>query len=159
MVIQFGINDNKEKINQDSYLILEILFDLKFNKYEIFDSLGDNAHLIFNLISNIFNQYYINITYIKHKNDSKELSESESSISKDDINITNELLSDIFSEKNNFIKDTIRILDERSNECNFGLNFNRTICVLSIILKFRRFSLLFIPLFNRKKDGVISLSS
>ena len=45
------------------------------------------------------------------------------------------MLSEIFSKKNNFIKDTIRILDEKSNECNFDLNFSGTTCVLLFILE------------------------
>jgi len=137
MVTQPGINDNKEKINQDSYLILENLFGLKFNIYGIFDGHGDNGHLISNLVSTLLNKYFSNkINYcIKNKNESKEISESESSISKDEANITDEMLSEIFSEKNNFIKDTIRILDEKSNECNFDLNFSGTTCVLLFILE------------------------
>ena len=96
MVTQPGINDNKEKINQDSYLILENLFDLKFNIYGIFDGHGDNGHLISNLVSTLLNKYFTNkINYcFKYKNESKEISESESSISKDEINITDEMLSD-----------------------------------------------------------------
>jgi len=137
MATQPGINDNKEKTNQDSYLILENLFDLKFNIYGIFDGHGDNGHLISNLVSNVLNKYFTNKTNycIKNNNESKELSESESLISKDEIKITDELLSDIFSEKNNFIKDTIKILDEKSNECNFDLNFSGTTCVLLFILE------------------------
>ena len=137
MVTQPGINDNKEKINQDSYLILENLFGLKFNIYGIFDGHGDNGHLISNLVSTLLNKYFTNkINYcIKNKNESKEISESESSIFKDEVNITDEMLSEIFSEKNNFIKDTIRILDEKSNECNFDLNFSGTTCVLLFILE------------------------
>ena len=137
MITQPGINDNKEKINQDSYLILENLFDLKFNIYGIFDGHGDNGHLISNLVSTFLNKYFINkINYcIKHKNESKEVSGSDLSISKDEVDITNEILSEIFSEKNNFIKDTIRILDEKSNESNFDLNFSGTTCVLLFVLE------------------------
>ena len=137
MVTQPGINDNKEKINQDSYLILENLFGLKFNIYGIFDGHGDNGHLISNLVSSLLNKYFSNkINYcIKNKNESKEISGSESSISKHEVNITDEMLSEIFSQNNNFIKDTIRILDEKSNECNFDLNFSGTTCVLLFILE------------------------
>ena len=55
-----GITDEKEKINQDSYLINENLFKENFNIYGVFDGHGENGHLISKYISEYMNDYYTN---------------------------------------------------------------------------------------------------
>ena len=55
-----GICDNKEKENQDSYIIIENLFSQNLNIYGIFDGHGDNGHLISKFISDYMNNYYKN---------------------------------------------------------------------------------------------------
>ena len=132
-----GINDNKVKKNQDSYLVLENIFEQKLNIYGVFDGHGKNGHLISNLVSQFLSQYFVNKKnyYISKKKDTdtSDLDSSES-IKSEDISINNEVLQDIFSEKNNFVENTIKTLVEKSNECNFNLELSGTTCVLLFIL-------------------------
>ena len=53
-----GICDEKEKINQDSYLIKENNFKQNFHIYGVFDGHGDNGHLISKYISDYMNEYF-----------------------------------------------------------------------------------------------------
>ena len=55
-----GLCDDKEKVNQDSYIIIENLLSQNFNIYGIFDGHGDNGHLISKFISDFMNNYYSN---------------------------------------------------------------------------------------------------
>lgn len=55
-----GLCDDKEKINQDSYIIIENLLSQNFNIYGIFDGHGDNGHLISKFISDFMSNYYSN---------------------------------------------------------------------------------------------------
>jgi len=55
-----GLCDDKEKINQDSFIIIENLLSQNFNIYGIFDGHGDNGHLISKFISDFMNNYYSN---------------------------------------------------------------------------------------------------
>ena len=138
IVTQPGLDDGKVKINQDSYLILENIFDENLNIYGVFDGHGENGHLISNLVSKFLNQYFKNkINYSISQNDESKDSDLESSCSEEEksVDINNELLNEIFSENNNFIKNTIKKLDEKSNECNFNLDLSGTTCVLLFILE------------------------
>ena len=137
MITKPGLNDNKLKKNQDSYLILENIFEQKFNIYGVFDGHGKNGHLISNLVSEFLSKYFTDKKnyYISKKNET-ETSDMDSSISikSDDITINNEVLTEIFSDKNNFVENTIKKLVEKSNECNFNLDLSGTTCVLLFIL-------------------------
>ena len=53
-----GICDEKEKINQDSYLINENVFKQNLNIYGVFDGHGENGHLISKYISDYMNEYF-----------------------------------------------------------------------------------------------------
>ena len=101
-----GISDNKEKINQDSYLIIENLFSQNFNIYGIFDGHGDNGHLISNHISNFMNDYYNNkLNYYLNENDKKKL--------------FIEKISNIFlGNHNKIIKNCSLLLDQEINRIN-----------------------------------------
>ena len=139
-ITQPGLNDNKIKTNQDSYLILENIFNQKLNIYGIFDGHGDNGHLISDLISKFLSQYFTNKKnfVISHKNKS-QISNSESSSDSDslkseEIEINSEKISEIF-ENNNFIENTINKLVEKSNECNFNLDFSGTTCTLLFLIE------------------------
>jgi serine/threonine protein phosphatase PrpC len=137
VITQPGLNDNKLKINQDSYLILENIFEQKLNIFGVFDGHGKNGHLISNLVSQFLSKYFIDKKnyYIPKKNeiDTSDI-DSSISIKSDDITINNEELTKIFSDKNNFVENTIKKLVEKANECNFNLEFSGTTCVLLFIL-------------------------
>ena len=60
LLTKAGICDDKEKINQDSYIIIENLFSQPLNIYGVFDGHGDNGHLISKFISDFMNHYYFN---------------------------------------------------------------------------------------------------
>ena len=136
-ITQAGLNDNKKKTNQDSYLILENMFDQKLNIYGIFDGHGENGHLISNLVSNYLSYFFSHKkNYNIPKNNDTESSDSDSiSIKSKDININDMVLKEVFSEKNKFIENTINKLVEKSNECNFNLDFSGTTCSLLFILE------------------------
>ena len=133
-----GLNNNKIKKNQDSYLILENIFEQRFSIYGVFDGHGKNGHLISNLVSQFLSNYFTNkrIYYISKKNET-EVSDTDSSISikSDDININKAVLNEVFLEKNCFIENTIKKLVEKVNESNFNLELSGTTCVLLFILE------------------------
>ena len=139
IITEAGLNDNKKKINQDSYLISENIFNQKLNIYGIFDGHGKNGHLISNLVSKFLSQYFTNKKnyYIPKKNES-QISDSNSdsfSIKSEDININDETIEEIFKENNKFIENTINKVVEKSNECNFNIEFSGTTCTLLFILE------------------------
>ena len=128
-----GLDGKKEKMNQDSFLSLEKLFENKLNIFGIFDGHGKNGHLISSLVSKFLSQYLINKENytIKENNDS----DSDSSfISSEEINISNELLTKLLTKDDYFIKKIISELDMKTNECNFDLHFSGTTCLLLFIL-------------------------
>ena len=133
-----GLNNNKIKKNQDSYLILENIFEQRFSIYGVFDGHGKNGHLISNLVSQFLSNYFTNkrIYYISKKNET-EVSDTDSSISikSDDININKAVLNEVFLEKNGFIENTIKKLVEKVNESNFNLELSGTTCALLFILE------------------------
>ena len=130
-VTKAGIDDKKEKINQDSYLILEKLFENNLNIFGIFDGHGKNGHLLSSLVSKFLSSYLTNKeNYCSKNNNSDSDTESESD---DGININKETLNKLFS-KEDFIKKVIKELDFRANECNFDLSLSGTTCLLLFIL-------------------------
>ena len=130
-ITKAGIDDKKEKINQDSYLILEKLFENNLNIFGIFDGHGKNGHLLSSLISKFLSSYLTNKeNYFSKNNNSDSDTESESD---DGININKETLNKLFS-KEDFIKKVIKELDFRANECNFDLSLSGTTCLLLFIL-------------------------
>ena len=130
-VTKAGIDDKKEKINQDSYLILEKLFENNLNIFGIFDGHGKNGHLLSSLVSKFLSSYLTNKeNYFSKNNNSDSDTESESD---DGININKETLNKLFS-KEDFIKKVIKELDFRANECNFDLSLSGTTCLLLFIL-------------------------
>ena len=130
-VTKAGIDDKKEKINQDSYLILEKLFENNLNIFGIFDGHGKNGHLLSSLVSKFLSSYLTNKENYCSKNNKPD-SDTESE-SDDGININKETLNKLFS-KEDFIKKVIKELDFRANECNFDLSLSGTTCLLLFIL-------------------------
>ena len=95
-----GICDDKEKINQDSYLINENLFFQNFNIYGIYDGHGDNGYLISKYISDFMNDYYKNKANYYLNEDDKN-------------NVLKEKVIDIFlKDYNNIIKKCSLLLDQ-----------------------------------------------
>lgn len=128
-ITKAGVDEKKEKKNQDSFLILEKLFENILNIYGIFDGHGKNGNLISNLISQFLSQYLKNKeNYFLEKNDNDD-SSSDSSESSKEIIINNELISNLFS-KEDFIKKIIKELDFKANESNFDLQFSGSTCLL-----------------------------
>ena len=128
-ITKAGIEDKKEKTNQDSYLILEKLFENILNIYGVFDGHGKNGNLISSLLSTFLSQYLKNKdNYSVGKNNNDD-SDSDSSISSKEIIINNELISKLFSN-DDFIKKIITELDLKANEANFDLQFSGTTCLL-----------------------------
>ena len=65
-----GICDEEEKVNQDSYLIKESIFNEDLNLYGIFDGHGENGHLISKYISKYINDYFLNCkNFVDNKDD------------------------------------------------------------------------------------------
>ena len=101
-----GISDNKEKTNQDSYLIIENLFSQNFNIYGVFDGHGDNGQLISKHISDFMNDYYNNkLNYYLNENDKNKLFSEK---------ITNIFLGN----HNKIIKNCSSLLDQEINRIN-----------------------------------------
>ena len=60
-VTKEGMSNSQPKINQDSYLILEKIFDSNFYIFGIYDGHGKDGHLISNYVSKYMNEYFLNI--------------------------------------------------------------------------------------------------
>ena len=133
-ITKAGIDDKKEKINQDSYLILEKLFENILNIYGIFDGHGKNGHLISSLLSTFLSQYLKNKDNYCLEKKSNNDSDSDSSISSQEIIINNELISKLFSNED-FIRKIIEELDLKANESNFDLQFSGTTCLLLFLFE------------------------
>ena len=132
-ITKAGLEDNKEKTNQDSFLTLEKLFENLLNIFGIFDGHGKNGHLISSLVSKFLNNYLTNKENYSFQKNNSDDSDSDSSLSSQDIIINNELLSKLFSSED-FIKNIINELDIKANESNFDLQFSGTTCLLLFIL-------------------------
>ena len=74
LLTKAGICDDKEKVNQDSYIIIENLFYQPFNIYGVFDGHGHNGHLISKFISDFMHHYYHNkFNYYLNEEDMQNL--------------------------------------------------------------------------------------
>ena len=133
-ITKAGIDDKKEKTNQDSFLILEKLFENILNIYGIFDGHGKNGHLISSLLSTFLSQYLKNKDNYCLEKKNNEDSDSDSSISSQEIIINNELISKLFSNED-FIRKIITELDLKANESNFDLQFSGTTCLLLFLFE------------------------
>ena len=131
-ITKAGLDEKKEKTNQDSFLILENLFENILNIFGVFDGHGKNGHLISSLVSNFLSQYLTKKENYCNTNNLNESSDSDSSSSSKEIIINNESLSSLFSS-DDFIKKIISELDMKANECNFDLQFSGTTCLLLFI--------------------------
>ena len=131
-ITKAGLDDKKEKTNQDSFLILENLFENILNIFGVFDGHGKNGHLISTLVSNFLSQYLTKKENYCATNNLNDSSDSDSSSSSKEITINNESLSSLFSS-DDFIKKIISELDMKANECNFDLQFSGTTCLLLFI--------------------------
>ena len=132
-ITKAGLDEKKEKINQDSFLVLEKLFENELNIFGVFDGHGKNGHLISTLVSKFLTEYLTKKENYSMKNNDDSDSDSDSSISSKEIIINNELLSNLFS-KEDFIRKIISELDLKANECNFDLQFSGTTCLLLFII-------------------------
>ena len=131
-ITKAGLDEKKEKTNQDSFLILENLFENILNIFGVFDGHGKNGHLISTLVSNFLSQYLTKKENYCNTNNLNDSSDSDSSSSSKEIIINNESLSSLFSS-DDFIKKIISELDMKANECNFDLQFSGTTCLLLFI--------------------------
>ena len=113
-----GICDEKEKINQDSYLIRENIVADDLNLYGIFDGHGENGHLISQYISEFINDYYSN--------------ESNYIDNKDDLSSSKKKVKKIFLEKNEkTIKNCQKDLDSNlNNKINFDISLSGSTSLL-----------------------------
>ena len=118
-----GISDDKEKINQDSHLIIENLFSLNFNIYGIFDGHGGNGHLISKFISEFMNDYYNNkLNYYLNE--------------KDKQNLFTEKISNIFlGNHQNIINNCSSSLDQEINtKINYDINDSGSTSVIVFLV-------------------------
>ena len=69
-----GICDEKEKINQDSYLIKENIFKENYNIYGVFDGHGENGHFVSKYVSEYMNDYFTDkLNYLINEEDKQNL--------------------------------------------------------------------------------------
>ena len=69
-----GICDEKEKINQDSYLIKENIFKENYNIYGVFDGHGDNGHFVSKYVSDYMSEYFNDkLNYLISEEDKQNL--------------------------------------------------------------------------------------
>ena len=118
-----GICDEKEKINQDSYLIKENIFNENFSIYGVFDGHGDNGHLISKYISESMNEYYNNkLNYFLTEEDKENLFTE---------NITNIFLKNYTT----ILKNTSQKIDEDLNtSITYDISQSGTTSVMLFLL-------------------------
>jgi len=113
-----GLNDDVEKTNQDSYLIIENIFGENFNIYGVFDGHGDDGHFVSRYISKYISDYYTNeLNYLK----------DNSSLSKNKI----------FLEKSQqIIRESIKELDTNltTTKINFDILHSGSTSVLLFLI-------------------------
>ena len=69
-----GISDEKEKTNQDSYLINKNIFKENYNIYGVFDGHGENGHLISQYISEYMKDFFTDkLNYLLTEEDKQNL--------------------------------------------------------------------------------------
>ena len=118
-----GICDEKEKINQDSYLIKENIFKENFSIYGVFDGHGDNGHLISKYISGSMNEYFNNkLNYYITEEDKENL------FTENIINIFLKNYTTIL--KNNSLK----IDEELSTSINYDISQSGSTSVMLFLL-------------------------
>ena len=72
VITMSGICDEKEKINQDSYLIKENIFKENYNIYGVFDGHGENGHFVSKYVSEYMNEYFTNkLNYILNEEENQ----------------------------------------------------------------------------------------
>ena len=118
-----GICDEKEKINQDSYLIKENIFKENFSIYGVFDGHGDNGHLISKYISESMNEYFNNkLNYFLTEEDKENLFKE---------NITNIFLKNYTT----ILKNTSQKIDEDLNtSITYDISQSGTTSVMLFLL-------------------------
>ena len=118
-----GICDEKEKINQDSYLIKENIFKENFSIYGVFDGHGDNGHLISKYISESMNEYFNNkLNYFLTEEDKENLFTE---------NITNIFLKNYTT----ILKNTSQKIDEDLNtSITYDISQSGTTSVMLFLL-------------------------
>ena len=118
-----GICDEKEKINQDSYLIKENIFNENFSIYGVFDGHGDNGHLISKYISESMNEYFNNkLNYFLTEEDKENLFTE---------NITNIFLKNYTT----ILKNTSQKIDEDLNtSITYDISQSGTTSVMLFLL-------------------------
>ena len=74
VITMSGICDEKEKINQDSYLIKENIFKENYNIYGVFDGHGENGHHVSKYVSEYMNEYFSDkLNYLINEEDKESL--------------------------------------------------------------------------------------
>ena len=118
-----GLCDEKEKINQDSYLIKENIFNENFSIYGVFDGHGDNGHLISKYISESMNEYFNNkLNYFLTEEDKENLFTE---------NITNIFLKNYTT----ILKNTSQKIDEDLNtSITYDISQSGTTSVMLFLL-------------------------
>ena len=72
VITMSGICDEKEKINQDSYLVKENIFKENYNIYGVFDGHGENGHFVSKYVSEYMNEYFTNkLNYILNEEENQ----------------------------------------------------------------------------------------
>ena len=74
VITMSGICDEKEKINQNSYLIKKNIFKENFNIYGVFDGHGENGHQVSKYVSDYMNEYFSDkLNYLINEEDKESL--------------------------------------------------------------------------------------
>ena len=115
-----GICDEEEKVNQDSYLIKENIFNEDLNLYGIFDGHGNNGHFVSQYVSKYINDFFSNKSnYMENNKDNENYSKLNNDVNK------------IFERKNEIIiKQCLNKLDLDINTVNFDIFRSGTTAVL-----------------------------
>ena len=122
---QAGINSNgNEKVNQDSFIIIENVFDLdEYSIYGVFDGHGTNGHLVSQYVQKKVSEYFCNIYLYTN---TKKGNSHQSTITYEQI------INKLKMNNHSLIKRFYKQLQNDLEYEKFDINFSGSTCTLII---------------------------
>ncbi|MCQ2819214.1 MAG: protein phosphatase 2C domain-containing protein [archaeon] len=115
--------EGEEKINQDSFLLLQNIFGCDFNILAVLDGHGENGHLVSNYCKSAIEQFFSNQANFMSKNSLL-------------MNITEDIIYSRLTLNNyKMIKKFYELTDLELSKLKFDTSFSGTTCVMVFYVK------------------------
>lgn len=112
------LDDGESKTNQDSFLILQNIFGIRFNIYGIMDGHGTNGHFVSQYVRDTATEYFTNVNTYLHKNKNKKI---------DEVIIFQKISANNYK----IIRDFYHKVDKDLYDQKFDCHFSGTTCVMA----------------------------